>query len=170
MGFFITFYKIKMNTLYILPGWEDSGREEGYLKIESLARTKGYNVVMKSIDWTRPLSRQLFEVEKESVVFGFSLGAILAWLTAQREPVNHLILASMTPHYSFTDPEIKNALIDLAGEEFVDDILHNLKKSHKAKRQTVLYGDQEGEHADILVKETDHELTDNYVVEVLKLL
>ena len=32
------------------------------------------------IDWKRPLSAQMFSVEEDAVIVGFSLGAILAWL------------------------------------------------------------------------------------------
>lgn len=156
--------------LYIMPGWEDTGNEEGYQKLGKIAKNKGYDVVVKNIDWTRPLSHQVFDFPSESILFGFSLGAILAWLVAQEKQCQHLILASMTPHYSFTDAEIKKALIELAGDKFVNDIVENLKKNHMADQKTILYGDQEDESADILVQDTDHELTDNYINELAKLL
>ena len=159
-----------MEILYIIPGWEDTGNEEGYQKLQRAAEEKGYEVVIKNIDWAKPLSQQTFTVSPESVVFGFSLGAILAWLVAQENRYRHLILASMTPHYSFTDEKIKKALIELAGEAFVTDIIDNLKKTHLADRQTILYGDKENELADVLVSDTGHELTDNYVKAVAELL
>jgi esterase/lipase len=160
---------VKKN-LYIIPGWEDTGLEAGYQMLGAKAHEKGYEVVFKKVDWTKPLSSQIFDVPKESVLFGFSLGAILAWLVAQDKPSSHLILASMTSHYSFTDKEILKALVDLAGEEFVGDITKNLKSAHLSDKQTILYGDREAEPADILVKDTDHELTENYIDEVIKLL
>jgi len=45
-----------------------------------------------------------------------------------------------------------------------------LKPRHKARKQTIIYGAKEGEKADILVKNTEHEITDNYIKEILKLL
>lgn len=101
---------------------------------------------------------------------GFSLGAILTWLVAQKNPCEHLILASMTPHYSFKDQDIKEALIDLAGTEFVEDVIKNLESSHLSKKQTVIYGDQEGEEGDILVTNVEHGLTANYIEEIRKIL
>lgn len=159
-----------MKILYIIPGWEDTGKEKGYQKLGKIAEEKGYEVIYKKIDWTKPLSSQIFNIPKESILFGFSLGAILAWLIAQKQQAKHLILASMTPHYSFTDSEIKQALIDLAGEKFIDDIITNLNMKHLADQQTIMYGNKESEQADIIVSDTDHELTDNYINEVAKLL
>jgi len=76
----------------------------------------------------------------------------------------------MTPHYSFTQPDIKQALIDLGGVQFVDDIVAMLMPMHLAKNQVILYGDLEKEPADIVVLNTGHELTSSYLSEIGKLL
>lgn len=156
--------------LYIIPGWEDTGLEAGYQTLGAKAQEKGYEVVFKKVDWTKPLSGQVFDIPKESILFGFSLGAILAWMVAQSSPNSHLILASMTPHYSFTEKEILKALVDLAGDEFIYDIINNLENKHNSDKQTILYGDREAEPADILVRDTDHELTESYINEIVRLL
>ena len=156
--------------LHIIPGWEDTCRRKAYRKLADVAREKGYEVVFNNVDWKKPLSPQIFPVHKDAVVFGFSLGAILGWLTAQQHPCRHVILASMTPHYSFTDRKIKKALVDLTGPRFVKDIVNNLTPEHRAKKQTVLYGDREDELGDILVSDTDHELSDNYIKTVARIL
>lgn len=156
--------------LYIIPGWQESYTDEPYQFLARAAKEKGYEVVGKDVGWTKPLSLQIFPVPREAVVFGFSLGAILAWLVAQKHPCQHLILASMTPHRSFVDLEIKKALVDLAGQAFVDDVVQHLTPTHYAETQTTLYGDQEEEPADVLVLHTEHELNDRYREEILKLL
>ncbi len=156
--------------LHIIPGWEDTCRRKAYRQLADVAREKGYEVVFNDVDWKKPLSPQVFPVHKDAAVFGFSLGAILAWLTAQEYPCRHVILASMTPHYSFMDRKIKKALVDLAGSRFVDDIIDNLAPEHHAKKQTILYGDREDEPADILVPDTDHELTPKYIAAVARIL
>lgn len=157
-------------TLHIIPGWEETCRRGAYRKLAESARLKEYDVVFHDIDWKKPLSRQVFAVSKDDIIFGFSLGAILAWLVAQIYPCRRLILASMTPHYSFKDPKIKKALIDLAGSRFVKDVIKHLTSRHKAKKKIIMYGDLEGEKADILVAKTDHELSDIYLKEINKLL
>lgn len=157
--------------LYIIPGWEESCRRKPYQALANVARNKGYEVVFNNVNWHERLSPQVFPVPKNAVVFGFSLGAVLAWLVAQSSPCRHLILASMTPHYSWEDKKIKKALIDLVGSKFVNDVIKNLDpKKHQAKKQTIIYGDQEDESGDILVPDTGHELKDNYIKALERIL
>jgi hypothetical protein len=156
--------------IYIIPGLREKCESKPYRLLAETAKEQGYEVVCKNIDWGKPLSLQMFAVPREAVVFGFSLGAILAWLVAQKYPCRHLVLASMTPHYSFTDPKIKKALVDLMGKKFIDDIIVNLKPKHKAKKQTIMYGDREGEQADVLVLKTGHRLNGSYIEEIAKIL
>jgi hypothetical protein len=156
--------------IYIIPGLRELCDSKSYRLLVSAAEENGYEVVCKNVDWEKPLSLQVFAVPREAVVFGFSLGAILAWLIAQKYPCRHLLLASMTPHYSFTDPKIRKALVDLMGKEFVDDIIDHLKPKHKAKKQTILYGDREDEKADVLVPNTGHRLNARYIKEIAEII
>lgn len=156
--------------LYIIPGWEDKRGDPQYMQLAEAARGKGYEVVFKDIDWTKPLSQQVFAVPEDATVFGFSLGATLAWLVAQKYPCEHLILASMTLHKSFTDEHDKEALQELTGEHFVDDIISHLTSSNLAKKQTIMYGALEEEDGDVLVPDTEHELTGQYIREITKIL
>ena len=159
-----------IKTLYIIPGWEDTCDQTEYRNLGKAAEDAGFQVVFKNVDWKKPLSPQAFEIESDAIIFGFSLGAILAWLVAQKYECQHLILASMTPHYSFVDPLIKKELVNLAGNEFVEDIISNLDSYNKAHKQTIIYGDKENEMADILVQNTDHEINAEYIKVVIKLL
>ena len=155
---------------YIIPGLRESYDSKPYRLLADAVRDKGYKVICIDVNWRKPLSSQVFTVPREVVLFGFSLGAILAWFVAQKYPCQHLILASMTPHYSFTNPKIKRALVDLIGKKFIDDVVDNLKPKHRAKKQTIMYGDQEKEKADVLVPKTGHRLNSNYVKEIVKVL
>ncbi|OHA92285.1 MAG: hypothetical protein A2723_02275 [Candidatus Zambryskibacteria bacterium RIFCSPHIGHO2_01_FULL_52_18] len=143
---------------------------ESYAKLANIARSKGYEVVSHNVDWKKPLHPQIFPVAKDDVIFGFSLGAILAWFVAQDYPCRQVILASMQPLSSFADTKIKQAFIDLAGTEFTEDLIVHIKSEHKAEKQVILYGDKEGEKGDILVANTGHEMNDSYLEEVGKLL
>lgn len=93
----------------------------------------------------------------------------MAWLVAQDYKVEHLILGSMTLHHSFMKGSDREALIELAGQQFVNDIAQNLKP-HQAKKQTIIYGDLENETGDILVLNTEHELTDSYIKVIKELI
>jgi dienelactone hydrolase len=156
--------------LYIIPGWEETTRRKPYQQLRLIAREKGYQVIFHNVDWNKPLSQQTITVPQNTVIFGFSLGAILAWLIAQKNPIEKLILASMTPHYSFEKKEIHDALVELTGKKFTQDIIDHLNKKHKAKKEIIIYGDQENEPADILVKDTDHEINQRYLEVVKKIL
>ncbi len=155
---------------YLIPGWEDTTDQEMYQKLADAVRAKGYTVTFIDVDWKRPLSEQLFEVPETAIIFGFSLGAILAWLVAQKYPCEKLLLASMTQHTILTVLEAKNALAELTGKEFADDIIAHLKPITKAKKQITLYGDSEGEPADIIVPSTGHVLSENYIKAIEQLL
>src|ERR1700733_3254635 len=122
-----------VRNFYIIPGWEDDCNDESYRKLANIAERKGYNVVCKQINWKLPLTQQKFPIPEDSIIFGFSLGAIMALLLAQDYPCDHLILASMTLHNSFKQGKDREALIELTGQQFVDDIADNLKP-HQAKK------------------------------------
>jgi hypothetical protein len=76
----------------------------------------------------------------------------------------------MTPLNCFKEGEMRRALIDLLGLKFVNDVKKNLEPTHKAKKQTILYGDKEEEKADIIVPNTGHEVNRNYIREVVRIL
>lgn len=156
--------------IYIIPGFEETTKRRPYQLLRKIAKDEGYEVVFKNIDWNKKLSQQIFSVSDNDIIFGFSLGAVLAWLIAQEYRCKHIILASMTPHYSWKDKKIKKALVDLLGAKFVNDVVKKLGPKHKAKKQTIIYGDLEEEDGDILVKDTQHELTANYLKEIKKII
>lgn len=152
--------------LFIVPGWEETGLEDPYKRISSIADKYGLYPTITSIDWSKPLSRQIFVPQKDDIIFGFSLGAVLGRIVAQSYPISLLILASVTPEHNFKDKEILLDFYNLCGKEFVDDMKDSLKEKTMAKRTVVIYGDREGESADVLVEDTEHELTNNYLNEI----
>jgi len=156
--------------IYIIPGWKESSRYKIYQAFATLAEKKGYNAIFYEIDWSRPLSSQIFPVQKDAVVFGFSLGAILARLIAQEYACRKLILASMTPLHSFKDKKMKNELAGLLGQAFVEDISKKLRAKHHARNQVIIYGDREEEPGDIIVPRTGHRLNARYAEEIVGLL
>ncbi|MEX2436716.1 MAG: hypothetical protein WD471_00955 [Candidatus Paceibacterota bacterium] len=155
---------------YIIPGWRDTCKEKQYQLLANSVRKKGYEVICKDIDWNKKLSDQFFPIEKNSVIFGFSIGAILARLIVQKYKCKLVILASMTPLVHFRGGEPEKLLIDTIGKELVDDVKENLKSDIKASRKMVMYGDKEDESGDIIVPDTDHEITSNYIKEVVKII
>lgn len=160
-----------MKKIYILPGYKETTRRKPYQKLRSILQKNGYEVVFKNIDWKKKLTKQIFEIEKDSIIFGFSLGAILAHMIAQKYPCKHAIFASITILDDFKKGKNRDLLIELLGKNFVNDIRDYLKPKNKALRQTIMYGDKEGEtKADIFVKNTGHEISNKYIKEIIKII
>lgn len=131
-------------------------------------KKQGYSVIFKNIDWNIDISKQIFQVEKDSILFGFSMGAIVAKLISQEYKVKLVILASMTPLKHFRGGKQEKILTDVIGKEKIKDIKKNLKPRIKSKN-IKMYGDKEDEKADIIIKNTDHEISENYIKEIVKL-
>ena len=156
--------------IYIIPGWKDTCQHKPYQSLANIAKKKGYEVVCNNVDWNKLLSPQTFSVPKNAVVFGFSLGAVLARLVAQDSICRHLILASMAPLHSFKGGKDKKTFVDLFGHEYIEDIAKNLKPKHLATRQTIMYGELEEDQGDVLVSNTGHELNNQYIKEIGRIL
>lgn len=153
-----------------MAGLRENPKNLPYKKLAKAVKSIGYKPVPISVNWYSNLSKQIFKPSKNSVIFGFSLGAILAILVAQKYKTDTLILASMTPRYYFKRKNIKKALIDLTSKDFINDIIANLKIKNKATRQITVYGDREGEKANVVVKRTGHRINNNYVKEIIKII
>ena len=151
-----------MKRFYIIPGWNESSSYKIYQSLAKTAQKDGYEVVFYNIDWDKKLSAQVFPVEKNSIIFGFSLGAILASLVAQKYKCKKLILGSMTPLYYFKDKKMKKELIELLGKNIVDDLVKNVRTKNKALNQITIYGDREKEDGNIIVSKTGHRLNQRY--------
>lgn len=160
----------KGKLIYIIPGWGETTKRKPYQKLKKLAEEKDYKVVFKNINWKEKLSSQIFEVEKNSIIFGFSLGAILAKLVAQENECEKLILASMTPLKYFKNKKYIPDLIKVCGKDFVYDINNKLKSKTLAKKQITFYGELENCKADIIVTKTKHEINDKYLKEIDRIM
>lgn len=159
-----------MKIIYIIPGWKESSQYKIYQSLAASAKEKGYDTIFYEIDWSKPLSSQIFPVQKDAIVFGFSLGAILARFIAQKHICRKLILASMTPLHSFKDKKLKKELADLLGRAFVEDMSKKLRTKHRAHSQMIIYGSREEEPGDIIVPRTGHRLNARYIKEIVGLL
>ena len=158
-----------MKFLYILPGFSDTTKRAPYQKLKKAAERIGYNVMCVEIDWKIALSKQMFYVQENSVVFGFSMGGVAARLLAQKNNVKLLIQASMTPLKYFTDKKLFNDISNAIGMSLTKDIIKNLQKKNKSKKEITMYGEKEENHsASIIVKNTGHKLTDEYINEIIK--
>ena len=157
------------NKLYIIPGHGQTTRLKPYQEIFKHA-SKKYDVVMINPKWKRSLSSQIFLTTKNDIIFGFSLGALLAYMVAQKYPHKKVIAASMSPILELPDKIIRQLgkkkyldfkkfkyggvkVVSLCGEFEINEIKKNNKK---------LKG--------LVIPDTGHELTKQYIKSIYKLL
>jgi len=96
-----------MKNLYVIPGWCDTTGRKPYSELCEIARKKGYNVIKKNPQWDEPLSKQIFPIFKNDVIFGFSLGAIFACMVAKKSAHKKVIAASMSPVLDVPDQTLR---------------------------------------------------------------
>lgn len=97
-----------MLNLYIIPGFRESTDEKPYQKIAKVAQNKGYRVIFHNPQWTRRTIKDWLDeldgvIKKhganDSMILGFSMGAYIAVLSAQRNSFTKLILCSLSPYF-----------------------------------------------------------------------
>ena len=86
---------------YFIPGMGESCKLIRYQRLVKTIEKKGYEVVCINPDWYKPITKQLFDIEKDSIISGFSLGAVMAYLIAKRNPCKKVIFASISPIHTF---------------------------------------------------------------------
>ncbi len=154
---------------YIIPGWNETCKRKQYQSLAKAVRDVGFDVIFKNVDWNKNISKQTFKVEKDSIVFGFSMGALLARLIAQENKCALAIFASMTPLRHFKGGEQEKILAEVIGKRCLNDIKKNLKPKLKSPG-ILIYGDKENERADFLIKDTGHEISKNYIDKIIEMI
>ncbi|MBU4480406.1 hypothetical protein KKG48_03120 [Patescibacteria group bacterium] len=171
--------------IYIIPGLGESCDLLRYKKLVKALQINGYEVNCVNPDWYNPLSKQVFRVEKDAVVCGFSFGAVLAYLIAKKYPCRKVILASISPIHKFSfkelekdfrrdiAPKLGKELAQKRGTEMAKDI-KNIKISLKSLKTpfVTLAGEKETEimPADFIVPQAKHIMTDKYINCIQKLV
>ncbi len=168
-----------MKIIYIIPGLGEDCNLSRYKKLIDTFQKKGYFVKPINPDWYKPLSEQIFPIEKESMIFGFSFGAILAYLIAKKYPCKKVIFGSISPIHTFsfkslvddnTEHMNKDLAIELARDiKNIKISLKNLKSPHIS-----LAGELEipimKNNADLLVPKAKHFLSKTYIESINKLV
>ncbi len=158
----------KMNKkLYIIPGIGQTCNLTRYRRLEKVARAKGYEVFLVNPDWTLPISKQIFDVDKNSVIFGFSMGAILACLVAKKHDCKMIILASISPLNELDFEEMKDFLTTKMSKKRAEEVTEDLKKIRGSYQKTntkaiSLAGEFKNTKADIIVPKTGHRYSSLY--------
>lgn len=157
--------------LYIIPGYGHTAQMREYLSLKECAQHKGYTVSIISINWTAPISQQLVNLNKNDIVFGFSLGATIARISYKNHPCAKIILGSETPLYRMTKREILSATNK---NDVLTEDLMEFKRSITSFRLPRKNSDHlSGERENLRgkkVKGTGHKLTKKYIQKICELL
>lgn len=154
--------------IYIIPALGESCIESPYVMLTNTLEKKGYIVKQVNPNWYRPLSEQVFKVEGEAVVFGFSFGAVIAYLNALKYPCKKVIFGSLSPIDTFSYESLVEDYVVHMPRELAEEISADIKKINidlttlKVPFVT-LAGDKENMQADTLIPQTGHELTKLYI-------
>jgi alpha/beta superfamily hydrolase len=164
--------------IYIIPGLGERCDESQYQDLAQALEKKGYRVHQVNPNWYRPLSEQIFPVEKDAIVFGFSFGAIIAYLVAQKYPCKKVLLASLSPLETFSFESLVDDYAEHMSKDLAVEIATDVKKIDISLQSlktpfVTLAGDVElkdiTEGAHILVPGTSHKITKPYIKCILEL-
>jgi esterase/lipase len=129
-------------------------------------------------DWYKPLSSQVFSVNKNDVIVGFSFGAVLAYLITKEYSCKKVIFASISPIHAFSFRDLERDFRkDVAGKvgkkkaktlgtELARDIVKIKISFKKLKTPYVtLVGQLEKgmSPADFIVPKTGHKMNTAYI-------
>jgi alpha/beta superfamily hydrolase len=153
-------------TIYILPGFGETCSETRYKKLDTVLKSKGYIVERVKPNWYKPLSANVFKPKKNSILIGFSFGAIVAYLIAIKYPVSKVIFCSMSPITTYKDfyesylahMDEENSRLNAEDITKIKISLDKLKTPH-----ITLAGEKENLKANLLVPKTGHYMSIKYI-------
>lgn len=161
--------------IYIIPALGESCDELHYSVLISALEKKGYTVKQVNPNWYRPLSEQVFKIEEDASIFGFSFGAVIAYLIAIEYPCKKVIFGSLSPIHTFTYESLVEDYMEHMSQSLAEEISADIKKikidlSKLKAPYVTLAGDKEEMSADIIVPQTGHEITEQYVERICSVL
>jgi hypothetical protein len=155
---------------YIIPALGENCDLQCYKFLSVEAKKKGYTVKKINPNWYKSLSKQVFKPLDNSVLFGFSFGAILVHLVVEKHSkfVDKAIFASISPIHLFSYKELfddyKKHMNDTRADILAKDIKSIKLKKISKKKAIFIAGELEDSiKHDILVLKTKHRLTKAYL-------
>ena len=162
--------------IYIIPGWGESCGEARYKKLGSILEHKGYVVERVKADWNTTLSANVFKPQSNSVLIGFSFGAVVCYLIAKKYPSKKVIFCSLSPLKVITYEEIYKEAIKHLNHDLSVAVAKDVKSIKiSLKDLKVQYITLAGEKeklckGEFLVPKSDHFITNNYINCISKLV
>lgn len=184
---YITYYDIIQIMIYFIPAMGDTGHEEVYKKI-----TPEYEVLYLQVEGDKEFSTLVEEardkITSEDTVLGFSMGALIAYCASSTVPVKKLILASVSPYLEKDYLMIRDLNIEefdkvfkmtfiqsIENRKYEDSIALNTyflvgENDHPLAVQRAEGLATQNKATFIKVKDTGHELSDEYIKQIQNIL
>ncbi len=177
--------------LYIIPAYQETIRNKGYGKIISAAKKKKYNIIVLNLQLKNKSLKELVKQgeniigkDKNSVIFGFSTGALIAFCISKKIPFKKGIYASISPILG-KDAQ-KNLRINqkYLGKKTVEELVKTKYGKILTKYPIFMCGDSESNNLPertkkiyrsntgklVILKDTRHDLTDGYLDEIISVI
>ena len=146
-----------MNVIYIIPGFGQKTSQKEYREVISLFRARNFAVRPIRISWgyhimsdySKEFLKQLNHKPDDRVyLFGFSFGAMIAFITAAQLKPRALYLCSLSPYFKEDLPSLKKWWKKYWGKQRMKDF-HQFSFNKLAKeircKTILIVGDKEGE-------------------------
>lgn len=118
-----------MKTVLFVPGFREDINSRDYNSTINAIESRGYKVVFVPINWTRSTLidwvQELNNVygnydPKETILAGFSYGAMTAFMTATERNPSELWLFSLSPYFSDDMPKMRKSWLNSIGHRRAD--------------------------------------------------
>lgn len=145
-----------MKKFFIVPGFKEKITNKKYISLKNFLTTKGFEVVMVSVTWERKtISENAKEFQEfynkkkgeENYILGFSFGAMITFISAQKLQPKKIFLCSLSPYFKEDLKNEKPWILDYIGTRRTADFLLMSGKTIAKDLTiptTVFYGEEEG--------------------------
>lgn len=145
-----------MKKIFLIPGFKQSANDESFHWLQKFLKEQGFVVMMVPITWNRRvMSDYAIEFEnfydqhksKENYILGFSYGAVIAFITAEKLSPQKLFLCSLSSDFKEDLPGMKKWIVRYLGKRRIAEI--SSRSGRKFAREltvptVVIYGEEEG--------------------------
>ncbi len=148
---------VAMKTFFIVPGFKMQAKDRPFKWLVQFLEEKGIRVVKVPVAWNyKTLSQNaedfvgFFNANKteKNYILGFSYGAVIAFLTAQKLKPKKVYLCSLSPDFTEDRQSMGANEVKIIGKNRYDDTKKRSAKKLAGELSVpavVFYGEKEGE-------------------------
>lgn len=146
-----------MKTIFVIPGFKQKPASKSFVWLKKFLNEKNFDVKIVPIIWNyKTITDYCLQFEKfydenkgkENYILGFSYGAVIAYITAEKLQPKKIFLCSLSPDFKEDVSSMNNFIRCYIGKRRVKDCMTRSGKDI-AKRLTlptvIFYGEKEGE-------------------------